>query len=553
MLECRRREAARSILVQVNSELSCGDLHAHCSKYGSVKGLHHYTTADPAKQHFVVVEFLHTDAVRQAMLASCHVDPSQVIPVQSPFLWFRAKERPRRKGSPPSTETVPLVETNGNSPLPPAKLRDDILATSSISEQMGVLHRETCLGDLGLRLRFLTALQLELALAGPFPRVRVLPFGSSVSGFGKTGCDLDLVMLLGPQGDEGAGGRLVFQAKKALVSGRAQAQRHMEVIGDLCHLFLPGCAHVKRILLARIPIVKYRQELTGVDCDLSMSNMSAVHMGELLYVLGRADERVRPLVFALRHWAHEVGLTNPTPGPWITNFSLILLVVFFLQRQAVLPSFKDLIVRAGPEDKRVTADGVNCTFVRDISKVVAATSGTRNTDTLEELLSQFFEFYSSFDFQTRAISIVEGMSISKPEHSALYIVNPLEPYLNVSKNVSVAEMERLRIELRNAAWLLEMDVRQPRHDGKSWGLAALFEAAQLSARGKNIFFTSAASRSTRRLVDVGDLFRSEEAGDVSERTMPDKQTAAVMSTKAEGSTHEQDLETSKESVKWKRR
>jgi poly(A) RNA polymerase len=63
------------------------------------------------------------------------------------------------------------------------------------SDQILILHRATSLNDLGSRLRFLTARQIELAVTGLFPQVTVLPFGSSVNGFGKAACDLDLVLL----------------------------------------------------------------------------------------------------------------------------------------------------------------------------------------------------------------------------------------------------------------------------------------------------------------------------------------------------------------------
>jgi hypothetical protein len=43
MLEGRRNEACRSILVQVQSEQSCCDLHKYCSQYGEVKGMQHYS------------------------------------------------------------------------------------------------------------------------------------------------------------------------------------------------------------------------------------------------------------------------------------------------------------------------------------------------------------------------------------------------------------------------------------------------------------------------------------------------------------------------------
>jgi hypothetical protein len=43
MLDSRRNEACRSILVQVQSEQSCCDLHKYCNQYGEVKGMHHYS------------------------------------------------------------------------------------------------------------------------------------------------------------------------------------------------------------------------------------------------------------------------------------------------------------------------------------------------------------------------------------------------------------------------------------------------------------------------------------------------------------------------------
>lgn len=47
----------------------------------------------------------------------------------------------------------------------------------------------------------------------------------------------------------------------------------MEVVGDLLHLFTPGCANVRKILQARVPIIKYYQEYVGLECDLSMTNL----------------------------------------------------------------------------------------------------------------------------------------------------------------------------------------------------------------------------------------------------------------------------------------
>lgn len=58
---------------------------------------------------------------------------------------------------------------------------------------MKKLHSVLKFSELDIRLRFYTAYELELSLSKLFPSLSVLPFGSSVNGFGQIGCDLDLV------------------------------------------------------------------------------------------------------------------------------------------------------------------------------------------------------------------------------------------------------------------------------------------------------------------------------------------------------------------------
>lgn len=65
-------------------------------------------------------------------------------------------------------------------------------------------------------------------------------------------------------------------------------------------------------------------------------------MSELLYLYGEINSNVRPLVFTIRQWAASVGITNSSPGHWISNFSLSLMVLFFLQSKKILPSLNRL-------------------------------------------------------------------------------------------------------------------------------------------------------------------------------------------------------------------
>lgn len=78
---------------------------------------------------------------------------------------------------------------------------------------------------------------------------------------------------------------------------------------------------------------------------MSINFRSAVQMSKALYNLCHSDERVAPLAFTIRHWARCCGITHSTPGPWLSNFMLTLLVVHSLQAhpQTILPPLKAIV------------------------------------------------------------------------------------------------------------------------------------------------------------------------------------------------------------------
>ena len=161
---------------------------------------------------------------------------------------------------------------------------------TDVSEQMFHVWKMSNMTDTSLRLRFLVCRQLELAVSGMFPHCQVLPFGSSINGFGSCSSDQDMVLDLDTlnnreQETKDKAGRLVFQAKGTVYGGeRAQVQRYCDELGNLIQSFLPGCQNVQKILNARVPLIKYTHELTGLECDLSMSSVSGLHMSCLLHL-----------------------------------------------------------------------------------------------------------------------------------------------------------------------------------------------------------------------------------------------------------------------------
>ncbi|XP_037093235.1 poly(A) RNA polymerase, mitochondrial-like isoform X2 [Pollicipes pollicipes] len=321
----------------------------------------------------------------------------------------------------------------------------------------------TRLTELGARLRYFTCELLERGLAGLFPHARVRPFGSSANGFGRYGCDVDMVLELEQPRPAEAADRLAFQAMATKSDSHVQRHRYLSVISDLMANLMPGCEQVRRILRAKVPIIKFTQSLTGVDCDLCMKR-SGLHMAELLYIWDQLDGRVAPLVRAVRHWAEKVRLTNAISGSsgagrWISNFGVTLLVIYFLQTRPVpiLPSVNELMRRARPCDA-VEVDGTVYSFLRDPNLLPPTT----NTETLSQLLAGFFAFYAEQDVETRALSVVSAGDFPRPADSQLYVQNPLDHELNVTKNVSAKESRRLGVEALQAVRLLE--------EGRWWPL-----------------------------------------------------------------------------------
>ena len=111
---------------------------------------------------------------------------------------------------------------------------------------------------------------------------------------------------------------------------------------------MPGCQNVNNVFNAKVPIIQYNQEFLNVECDISTAS-SGYHMSNLLYIWGNLDDRVRPLVFAVRKWASEMGLVpKQRPTTFFTNFPITLMVIFYLQfKHNILPPLDKLKSMAG--------------------------------------------------------------------------------------------------------------------------------------------------------------------------------------------------------------
>ncbi|CAG9788436.1 unnamed protein product [Diatraea saccharalis] len=265
----RRAESKRSIVVQVNSESSFNELYCYCSKYAEVHGVHHYRNTEG--EHFMLVEFKSEECLKD-VLQTCgsHQKNVDVMALHSPFLWFRAVSGKKEKLV--AAQTQSLVIKDGNAIVDEAVLYKELAECSSVSDQIQLLYDRTKLNDLGVRLRYMVARHLEVIFDSLYANVQVQPFGSSVNGFGKMGCDLDLV-LTNSVTDEMVDPRkrLVYQEKRCS-DGRGSWRRQLELAAEVVEARAAGAARVLRVLHARVPIVKFTHDFAAVECDLCINN-----------------------------------------------------------------------------------------------------------------------------------------------------------------------------------------------------------------------------------------------------------------------------------------
>ncbi|XP_037039462.1 poly(A) RNA polymerase, mitochondrial-like [Bradysia coprophila] len=509
MVTSRREQAQRSILVQVQSQKSFTDLQKYCSQFGKIIGGHHYVLAD---RQFILIEFSSQVEAQQAISCSTFEDATGFC-TQGPFLWFRAAAQNGSVAKDTRNVSAKLMVSDGCRPIDYNKINEVMLGAASLSDQIGILFRSTILDDLGIRMRFLAARQIEESISSIFPSARACIFGSSVNGYGKLGCDLDLILHFHSLDcDIDTTKRLVFHTKKlSAPDSRSDLQKNLVTVSGIVQRFLPGISNVRTILPARVPIIKYHHDFLDLEVDVSLNNMSGVYMSELLYMFTQIDHRVQPLVYTIRRWAQTSGVTRPSPGFWISNFSLTCLVIFYLQQlsKPVLPTIESLIQQARPQDKRLSdEEAPPCTFLRDLN-VLKFTR--ENTDSLSDLLAGFFEYYSQMNFAEKAISLNDAQLLTKPNNAAVYMINPLDPSLNVTKNMSIDERERFCIEARNAAWFLaSTDTTATKRDqNDSWGLLNLLRDPGKAAIRPTMFFKS-------RMVELESFFGKDSDDVVNE-------------------------------------
>lgn len=214
----RRDQARRSILVQVYSLNSQDDLQSYCAQFGDILSMHHYQK--DKQNNYILVEFKDLVSINEIISSASFMDEDLIAPVKSSVFWFRKGQFVALHHKKNNQEKIILSTENGCT-CPTEKEISNFLQNAKsvmslilylyyncmlalfeidilnlqISGQIIDLYEALKLSDLETRLRFHTAHHLEQYFSRLFQNTKVLPFGSSLNGFGRKRCDLDLVLI----------------------------------------------------------------------------------------------------------------------------------------------------------------------------------------------------------------------------------------------------------------------------------------------------------------------------------------------------------------------
>ncbi|KAI8852944.1 hypothetical protein BC829DRAFT_33624 [Chytridium lagenaria] len=225
------------------------------------------------------------------------------------------------------------LRVHDQDPPPPLFLSQAFISvvTQSASTLLKILEQPP--GFLQTRYEFLKKLQNIINRSYHGAGVKAHLFGSSVTGLGNIGSDVDVTLE---------------------VPGTGNPQDHpisnMYNLGKI--LRAAGMVKVTVIAHARVPICKFVDPFLKLSCDVNVGNMLGIQNSKLISTYLSLDPRVHPLIMLIKHWAKAREINNPSGGGTLSSYAYALMVINFLQIRGFLPSLQELY--SAPERKWLT-------------------------------------------------------------------------------------------------------------------------------------------------------------------------------------------------------
>ncbi|KAG0282374.1 hypothetical protein BGZ98_006796, partial [Dissophora globulifera] len=93
-----------------------------------------------------------------------------------------------------------------------------------------------------------------------------------------------------------------------------------------------GMTRVQAITNARVPIVKFVDPVSKINCDVNTNHVLGIYNSELIRCYTLIDDRVRPFIYNLKALVKQHHINDSSQG-WLSSYAYVMMAIGFLQAQ----------------------------------------------------------------------------------------------------------------------------------------------------------------------------------------------------------------------------
>ncbi|KAI1290858.1 UTP:RNA uridylyltransferase 1 [Halotydeus destructor] len=276
-----------------------------------------------------------------------------------------------------------------------------MMELSNFEEQVDILREKVLMNksDIEKRIQVVEFLEKHFEFGCIVGKLYFL--GSTANGIGFKDADLDLFL------------HMLNFLDSDIVMDWDLAVDHLEnvhpCLKKICRM------HIIRPIAARAPILKLNFShkhgvAVGLNVDICVRSFLGVHNSKLIRFFCDKQPVFRDLAMIIKFWAKKFMIIGPT---LMTSYSLVVLVMFYLQVNKVLPSIESLQADSKPEIiSDEDNDGKDIDYRVDFSTEQFKCQADLK---LSDLLIGFFKYYAKLNYADNVISPYHGRLVPRRE------------------------------------------------------------------------------------------------------------------------------------------
>jgi len=234
-------------------------------------------------------------------------------------------------------------------------------------------------------------------------RFHIKFFGSIRYGVCHPRSDLDMVVIDPklPQGFKRLNGLGAIYSMKALARTLSSG----------------GFTDIRPLGHASVPIVKFRDPASGLDCDINVNDRLGITNSTMIREYCDIHPHLRPLLYSIKNWAKPLGLNSPSPSKGLptsfSSYALALMTISFLQKKGQLPNLQKNLppITAKPNMTLLWSRKPHRSW--DARFQPAKDWVAPPLPDFDTLLSSWYSFWINFPYETESISIRDGGTIPR--------------------------------------------------------------------------------------------------------------------------------------------